>query len=393
MRKATIWTAAALAGLVWTSSAALGQATIEVGSIVGSGPIEVTLSTGGEEVAGTENEIAFDAGAQITGCAVNPEIDRTASAFSFSPSGCTPGDDCESVKALILSFTNTDPLPDGVRLYTCDVAATGAAGDYPLTCSAPGASDPTGNSIDTNCSDGNVNIPDVPKVNISVGSTTIMPGGAGSLDVTLELLDDTAEVAATENVLSFAPETQIARCTVNPDINRDASAFSLSPSGCAPGVDCESIKALVLSFTDLSPLEDGTLLYSCDVVSVPAGSAAAVVSGASTGTAEGTFPVLCSEPGSSDPAGGPLSTTCSDGEVVVVAPTATPTVTVEPTAPPTEDATATPTEEPTEEPTNTRPPLGPDDDDSCAVVAPQSNSGGWMLLLPLAGLLWLRRRR
>ncbi len=155
MTKVTNCLSGAALSLMLVSSAAFGQATIEVGSVEGSGTIEVILRTGGNDVAGTENTIEFGPEVQITGCTVNPDINRTASAFSLSPSGCSG--DCEQVKALILSFTDLNPLPDGAVLYTCEVdAGSAAAGTYPLLCSGPGGSDPAGNSVDTNCTDGEV---------------------------------------------------------------------------------------------------------------------------------------------------------------------------------------------------------------------------------------------
>jgi MYXO-CTERM domain-containing protein len=302
------------------------------------------------------------------------------------------------VKVLVLSFSNLDPLTDGVVLYTCDVTVAGgtAPGDYAIDCENAGGSDPTGNTVDTTCADGTVTVPDVPVAEISVGDGAGAPGDTISIDIALNLLDSAAEVAATENVLTFGAETQITGCAVNPNIMREASAFSFSPSGCTAGTDCESVKALVLSFSNLDPLADGTVLYSCDIA-LAGGSAAATLSGAT-----GSYTIGCAEPGSSDPSGAPLSTTCSDGTVSIVVPdtpTVAPTLTPVPTDTPfveptdTPEPVATPTEG-ERDPTNTpREPLFSGEDDGCAVVASQPSASGWMLLMPLAGLLWLRRRR
>ena len=383
--------------LAFAASAAFGQATIEIGSREGSGSVDITLATGGLMVAYTENVIAFGPENQLSNCAVNDDINRPGTAFFFRPRGCKEGVDCETMKALLIAFASLAPLPDGVVLYTCDVTAAGPPGDYPLTCSAPGATDPFGNTMDAACSDGTVTIPDVPLVNISVGSATIEPGGAGEVDVTLELLDSAAEVTATENEIAFGPEVQLVNCEQNPDINREASAFSFSPSGCAPGVDCESMKALILSFSNLDALPDGTRLYTCNVLGVGGGSAAATISGA----ASDTFPLNCSAPGSSDPAGAPLSTSCSDGRVDVVPPTATQTPTSAPPTPTSAPPTPTSTPEATATATSTDTPIiptiptippGSADDDGCAVAGPEANDPtGVLLMLPLAALLWLRR--
>jgi len=373
--------------LMIIAGAAYGQSTIEVGSIEGSGSVEVTLSTGGNDVAGTENDITFGPEVQLSNCLVNPAIDRSASAFSFTPSGCTPGTDCESVKALILSFTNLTPLADGALLYTCDATVTGgtAPGEYTLGCANPGASDPDGNSVDSACEDGTVTVPDVPVAEIAVGSVTGAPGTTAQIEISLNLLDSEVEVAGSENVLNFPAEARIIGCAVNEEIDRDASAFSLSPTGCTGGTDCESVKALILSFTNLTGIPDGSVLYTCDVA---------------LGTATGNFAVTCTEPGTSDPEGNPLTTSCTDGEVTIAEPEATPTA--EPTATntpeeetpvatPTEDQEPTVTNTPTNTPTSTRAPSS-GEDDGCSVVEPRGSSTAWMFLLPMAGLLWLRRR-
>jgi hypothetical protein len=77
-------------------------------------------------VAGTQNDINFPREAQIAAtdndtpdCAVNPDIGKEATGFVFLPHGCTPGVDCTGVRALVLSTSNVDPIPDGSVLYTC----------------------------------------------------------------------------------------------------------------------------------------------------------------------------------------------------------------------------------------------------------------------------------
>ncbi len=391
MREVTNCLSGAALSLMLVAGTAFGQATIEIGSVEGSGTIDITLSTGGAEVVGTENVIEFGPDVVLTECTINPDIMREASQAAFQPSGCdAAAGDCEAVKALILSFSNLDPIPDGSVLYSCEVDAAGAApGDYALTCTGPGASDAAGNSVDTTCTDGTVTVPDTPVARLVVGDATGVPGGTAQVDITLELIDSAAAVAGTENVLSFSPEAAIVGCEFNPDIMREASAVSFQPSGCDEAAGgCESLKALVLSFSNLDPLPDGVVLYTCDVA-LAGGTAAATVSGVT-----GDFPITCSETAGSDPEGNPLTMECVDGTVTIEdEPTPMPTATETPTP---EDPTPTSTpDEPTATPeataTNTRPPGG-FDDDSCAIVAPEASSSGWMLLMPMAALLWLRRR-
>lgn len=125
--------------------------------------VDVVL-TAGSPVAGTQNDIAFPIEATIAArsngrpdCTANPDIRKEATVFSFQPSGCTPGIDCTGIRAIVISFSNLDPIAVGSVLYTCRVNVADAAFDiYPLTCSRPGASDPEGNALDTTCEDGEI---------------------------------------------------------------------------------------------------------------------------------------------------------------------------------------------------------------------------------------------
>ena len=72
--------------------------------------------------------------------------------------GCTAGTDCTGLRTLVLSLSNVNPIPNGARLYTCQIAIAedAADGTYPLTCSNAGASDPDGGALVTACVDGSV---------------------------------------------------------------------------------------------------------------------------------------------------------------------------------------------------------------------------------------------
>lgn len=110
----------------------------------GSGSFDVSLDSGAVSVAGTENVVGFPANVVVAAdtqgrprCGVNPTIGKPDSSFEFQPPGCS-GVLCRAVKAYVLSFANLDPIPDGSRLYTCElsVAPNSPSGTFPLTCSA-----------------------------------------------------------------------------------------------------------------------------------------------------------------------------------------------------------------------------------------------------------------
>jgi hypothetical protein len=83
----------------------------------------------------------------------------------------------------------------------------------------------------------------------------------------------------------------------------------------------------------------------------------------------GQYVLDCAEGSSTDPAGAANFTQCGDGIIQIIG--ATPTSTPVPTA------TATPRRS--------------SDGGDCAVVSPVHAGGAWLLLLPAAALLWLRR--
>ena len=126
------------------------------------------------EIAATLNDIGFDSLARIaareTGgpdCVVNPEINKAATVFAFQPGRCIEtdctrgcdGDDCTSMKAIVLTFDNLDPIPEGSLLYTCNVAISAAAvpgSVFPLTCLFAEAADPDGNPVGLGCDEGQI---------------------------------------------------------------------------------------------------------------------------------------------------------------------------------------------------------------------------------------------
>jgi hypothetical protein len=160
-RKAQFRIAAAFALLAYVTQAQ--AVSIDVGS--GSGAagtqvqIPVTLSTMSAEVGGTENEITFDPAAPIVGCTISPLFAGLLSSTTLRPQDCTAGVDCQYLLALI---SRIPPLaiPDGTLLYTCNVslAANAEVTSYPLACSSPIASNPSGTPVPAQCTDGQVQV-------------------------------------------------------------------------------------------------------------------------------------------------------------------------------------------------------------------------------------------
>jgi hypothetical protein len=167
------------------------------------------------------------------------------------------------------------------------------------------------------------------------------------------------------------------------------------------GTTCTGIRALVLALDNVCPIcarESTTecpdlppcpvTLYTCSVA----------IAGDATGGEE--YPLVCSNAGASDPAGGAVDAACDNGTISVsgggtptntpaVTPTITPTNTTKPAGTPTNTVKVG---TPTKTTGSGTPVVITTDDDACAIVAPASTNNGWLVLLPAAALLWLRRR-
>ncbi len=316
---------ALLLGVVMVSAAGVAQAVvIAVGS--GSGapgqvvPIDVTLATEGSAVLATQNRIDFTRQAYIAAgvngapdCAVNPEINKGATAFRFLPLGCDPAVDCTSVRTFVLSFSDLSAIADGSRLYTCAVriAPAAPAGSYPLTQAEVGSSAAGGVLLPTTGVNGQVTSIPPPVAQVVLGSAEGRAGDTVQIDVTLALLDQTAKIAGVQVDFGFDPATPVAvsqggapDCTVNGSISLDVQSFVFTPSGCTPGDDCTGVHALVLSVDNETPIPDGALLFTC-----------AVSIGAETGA--GVYPITAGEMLGSDPDGVPVSVIGSDGAITV----------------------------------------------------------------------------
>lgn len=143
--------------------------TINVGSAAGrpggAATLDVSLSAMGDDVAGTLNMIELPDGFSFLGCTANPEIEKEQTAFSFQPIGCDGSEDCGSVRAVVISFVNLDPIPDGSVLYSCSVQILSGtpSGEFPLSCSDPQASDPVGNELSTTCVTGAIAVTRAPE--------------------------------------------------------------------------------------------------------------------------------------------------------------------------------------------------------------------------------------
>lgn len=118
----------------------IGSATGMPGAIV---PVELRLAVLDEAaaLAGVQADFTFEPATPVAArnngtpdCVLGAAISQGVESFAFQPQGCTPGVDCSGVRAIVLSLSDDEPIPDGALLYTCNIAigAAAAAGAYPL---------------------------------------------------------------------------------------------------------------------------------------------------------------------------------------------------------------------------------------------------------------------
>lgn len=348
-----------------------GDSTLVVGSPDGDQgtlvPVTVTLRSN-QRVVRVEGDLIAPPGtaiASVSGrpaCTASEAIDVTSS-FVFVPLGCTVGVDCSGVRMVVESAPPA-LLPADASIFTCQlaIAADAAPGDHPLRLTDVAAANDAGAPLAVRVIDGvvQVGVPPLPTPtptpslsNLEIGSAAGAAGSHVSIAVTLHT---SQVIAGTQNDVGFVPAFAIAvrsdgrpACTIAPPLAA-LSQIGFQPQPCEPGVDCTGVRAIIVS-ADLTPIADGTMLYSCDVAIAP--------------DATGSAAMLCSNQGAADPSGNPVSIDCDDGAVSVLAPP-TPTRTVD------SHTTAS-------------------DDGGCQVRPPDRAADAPFLLAPLVWVLCRRR--
>jgi hypothetical protein len=113
-----------------------------------------------------------------------------------------------------------------------------------------------------------------------LSSTQGRPGSV--VTVAVKLNSGGASIAGTQNDIVFEPR-QVAvaatssgtpDCAANPQLGKEGTAFSFLPPGCrsTAGDGCTSVRALVLSLSNVAPIANGSVLYTCKVQIAPQAS-------------------------------------------------------------------------------------------------------------------------
>ncbi len=131
---------------------------------------------------------------------------------------------------------------------------------------------------------------------VEAGTAVGIPGGSATIEVRLHV--NGREVAGVENLLTTDLPSPLcfSSVMVNPSINREATAWVLQ--------GCDRLRVLVLSFTNLDPIPDGSVLYTVELGIAPS-------------VAPGFYPINVLETGASDPNGNGVQTTGVAGGVFV----------------------------------------------------------------------------
>jgi ELWxxDGT repeat protein/YVTN family beta-propeller protein len=149
-----------------------GCARIEVDDITATAGDTATIAAHlrslGEPIAALQVDLTFDRRMRVIAasngsprCRVDAGLGKDATSFAFAPASCEAGGaECATVRALVLSFTNLDPIADGSPLFSCDVRIDedAPAATYPVTASKAGAAGSAGSQIDIGARDGSITV-------------------------------------------------------------------------------------------------------------------------------------------------------------------------------------------------------------------------------------------
>lgn len=198
----------------------------------------------------------------------------------------------------------------GTPTGTAAATATSTVAAPTATATAPSVETSTATATRTATA---TNTPLPVDATIIVGSATGAPGSTVMFNVSLET---SVDVAGTQNDITFDPKARITaddegnpKCTVNPAIEKPGTTFAFQPVDCTPGTNCTGVRALVLALDNVTPIPDGSVLYTCEVQIAA--------------DATDTYALACSSPGAGDPDGNRVGADCTDGTITVASGAAT----------------------------------------------------------------------
>ena len=253
----------------------------------------------------------------------------------------------------------TDGNGDGT--FVCDIGAYEAPGPLPFTptpspTASPTPEAPTATATSTPAPPTATPTPTLPTVTpggaaIRLSSATGSPGDQVTFSATLDT--GGATVGSAQNDITFDSSNILIAtlpgnapdCVKNPALTDKGQLFFFRPPGCT-GAICTMVRTAVLAVSPpISPIADGSTLYTCRV-------------NISSAAVPGEYPLAVSLVVLSDPLGTRVAGAVGvDGKVVVVPrPTETPTATASQTPADTNTPTPSPTPTTTQTPSATTTP-------------------------------------
>ena len=294
----------------------------------------LTVRTGGQNVYGFHHVMQPPLGIQLGRCAVGNVPGIVRAEFGYDPSTC---DDDTSCTRISVDIASEVAMSDGAALFTCDalIAHWAPVGTLRIRNIDVGAVGVDGETLATRGRDGIITAlpptsptpdltpypsrtpstvptptaPQPPEIYLQGQGASARAGERVTIGVTLSALGH--DVAGIQNDLRFPAGLRVAArangqpdCTVNPAVDKRATAFSFQPPGCTYPA-CNGSRALVLAFDNDDPIADGAMLYTC-AVDIP------------VGTAPATYDFVMSELGGSTPDGGFIPTGGVNARVTIL---------------------------------------------------------------------------
>lgn len=199
--------------LVCTASVASAASffTQQSSSAGGAANVCVYMTDSGDEVAGVQMDLSWDAscmGAASGGsrpkCRANADTGKTVQSASRGPS---------SLRAIMLSFDNVDPIPDG-ELFCCEFVLSNPAAACNVSIGGLIASTPQGQRTTANVRAGSAPRP-------------VAPSGGG--------VPEAPQVAAPQAPAAPEPQAPAANQPASGAGTTDTAAADAAPAGGAPG--------------------------------------------------------------------------------------------------------------------------------------------------------------
>jgi lipopolysaccharide export system protein LptA len=280
--------------------------------------VAVTLVGGGSQLTATSNDIVYDSTqvrVALSGstpvCTINPAIaGGTAADKMLLLSRSAVGANMERLRVGVISFQNSNPIPDGL-LFSCsfviDAAATAGA---KVLANTPSASNMLGDPAAVGGANGSINVQAAGLPAIDVGNASGAPGA--NVGVTVTLSGGANGLTATSNDIVYdSTQVRVALsgstpvCTINPAIAGGTAADKmLLLSRASAGANMERLRVGVISFQNSNPIPDGPL-FTCTFVIDPSASAGSKA--------------LANTPSASDMLGDPANVVGANGSITVEA--------------------------------------------------------------------------